>query len=394
MIKFKHLVMFTSMLIAGCAAFFSVYGIGLLFSGAVVAAAIMASSLELGKLVTTSWLFRYWNIANKLMKIYMVTAVIVLMCITSLGIFGYLTAAYQKSSLETELANTKITTLETQKKEETKKIDSVRSTIDKLMALRSSQESRLSESMTNALIARNPVQLQMLQNQINEQIEGLNKQVENENAKLKDAADKSTKIDDEIFKLKIDNSQKKDITTFKFVAQEFKSDINTVVKWFIIVLITVFDPLAVVLLLAYNMSSNYKELDGREYELYKKKDKEAKKQSVYDQSNDTETTVAQKSETVEPKVVEKIVEVEKPVDRVVEKIVEVEKPFEVEKEVKVEVEKPFEVVREVEKEVKVEVEKIVDRPVEVVREVEKPVETVIEKVKRVNVGGLRRMFSF
>lgn len=386
--------MFTSMLIAGCAAFFSVYGIGLLFSGAVVAAAIMASSLELGKLVTTSWLFRYWNIANKLMKIYMVTAVIVLMCITSLGIFGYLTAAYQKSSLETELANTKITTLETQKKEETKKIDSVRSTIDKLMALRSSQESRLSESMTNALIARNPVQLQMLQNQINEQIEGLNKQVENENAKLKDAADKSTKIDDEIFKLKIDNSQKKDITTFKFVAQEFKSDINTVVKWFIIVLITVFDPLAVVLLLAYNMSSNYKELDGREYELYKKKDKEAKKQSVYDQSNDTETTVAQKSETVEPKVVEKIVEVEKPVDRVVEKIVEVEKPFEVEKEVKVEVEKPFEVVREVEKEVKVEVEKIVDRPVEVVREVEKPVETVIEKVKRVNVGGLRRMFSF
>lgn len=380
MIKFKHLVMFTSMLIAGCAAFFSVYGIGLLFSGAVVAAMIMASSLELGKLVTTSWLFRYWNIANKLMKIYMVIAVVVLMCITSLGIFGYLTAAYQKSSLETELANTKITTLESQKKEETKKIESVRSTIDKLMTLRSSQESRLSESMTNALIARNPVQLQMLQNQINEQIEGLNKQVENENAKLKDAADKSTKIDDEIFKLKIDNSQKKDITTFKFVAQEFKSDINTVVKWFIIVLITVFDPLAVVLLLAYNMSSNYKELDDREYELYKKKDKEAKKQSVYDQSDVAETTTSQKSETVEPKVIEKIVEVEKPVDRVVEKIVEVEKPVEV--------------VKEVEKEVKVEVEKVVDRPVEVVKEVEKPVETVVEKVKRVNVGGLRRMFSF
>ena len=375
--------MFTSMLIAGCAAFFSVYGIGLLFSGAVVAAMIMASSLELGKLVTTSWLFRYWNIANKLMKIYMVTAVVVLMCITSLGIFGYLTAAYQKSSLETELANTKITALETQKQEEIKKIENVRSTVDKLLALRSSQESRLSESMTNALIARNPVQLQMLQNQINEQIEGLNKQIETENEKLKTAGDKSTKIDDDIFKLKIDNSQKKDITTFKFVAKEFDSDINTVVKWFIVVLITVFDPLAVVLLLAYNMSANYREIEGdKEYELYKKKDKESKKNSVYDQPESTDVVQSTVNETSAKDriTVERIVEVEKPVDRVVEKIVEVEKPVEV--------------VKEVEKEVKVEVEKIVDRPVEVIKEIEKPVEKVVEKVKRINVGGLRRMFSF
>jgi hypothetical protein len=357
--------MFTSMLIAGCAAFFSVYGIGLLFSGAVVAAMIMASSLELGKLVTTSWLFRYWNIANKLMKIYMVTAVIVLMCITSLGIFGYLTAAYQKSSLETELANTKITTLETQKKEELKKIETVKTTIDKLLTLRSSQEGRLSESMTNALIARNPIAMQNLQNQINEQIDGLNKQVETENSKLKDASDKSSKIDDEIFKLKIDNSQKKDITTFKFVAQEFDSDINTVVKWFIIVLITVFDPLAVVLLLAYNMSSNYREVtEDKEYELYKKKDKDAKKQSVYPDS-----TVESSETPKEPSnVIEKIVEVEKPVEKIIEKIVEVEKPVEVIKEV--------------------------EKPVEVIKEVEKPVEKIVEKVKRVNTHGIRRLFSF
>jgi len=371
MIKFKHLVIFTSLLIAGCAAFFSVYGIGLLFSGAVFAAMIMASSLELGKIVTTSWLFRYWNIANKLMKIYMVTAVIVLLCITSLGIFGYLTAAYQKSSLESELANTKITTLETQKKEETKKIENIRSTIDKLLALRSSQESRLSESMTNALIARNPVQLQMLQNQINEQIEGLNKQVETENSKLKDAGDKSSKIDDEIFKLKIDNSQKKDITTFKFVAQEFNSDINTVVKWFIIVLITVFDPLAIVLLLAYNMSSNYREVgEDKEYELYRKKDKAVKKQSVYEQT-----------EAIQPE------SVKEPKDTtIVEKIVE--KPVEVIKEVEKIIEKPVEHTVEVEKIVKV------DRPVEIIKEVEKIVEKPVEKVKKINTGGIRGLFSF
>lgn len=335
MFKFKHLVIFTSLLIAGCAAFFSVYGIGLLFSGAIVAAMIMAGSLELGKLVTTSWLFRYWHVANKLMKLYMITAVVVLMCITSLGIFGYLTAAFQKSSLETELSNTKITALEAQKTQESKKLDSVKSNIDKLMVLRSSQESRLNETLTNALIARNPIQMQNIQNQINDQITDLNKQIETENAKLKEAGDKSSKIDDDVFKLKIDNSQKKDITTFKFVAEEFNTNIRTIVKWFIVVLITVFDPLAIVLLLAYNISE--------------------KSETALHDYNEPHT-----NETI----------------REVEKIVEVEKPVEVIKEV----------------------EKIVDRPVDVVREVEKIVEVPVEKeiIKHTkNKGtGVRGMFSF
>ena len=127
MIQFKHLVIFTSLLIAGCAAYFSVYGIGLLFSGATIAVMIMASSLELGKLVTTSWLFIYRNYANILMRIYMITAVFALMAITSLGVFGFLTAAFQKSSLETELSLNKISTLESQKKEEIGKIVNVKS---------------------------------------------------------------------------------------------------------------------------------------------------------------------------------------------------------------------------------------------------------------------------
>jgi len=264
MIKFKNLVIFTSLLIASCAAFFSVYGIGLLFSGAFVAAMIMATSLELGKLVTTSWLFRYWNVANKLMKTYMVLAVVTLMGITSLGIFGYLTAAFQKSALESELANTKIETLEAQKTDEQKKIGDIRSTLNKLLELRAGQEARLSETLTNVVISRNPIQLQNIQNQINEQISSINTQMDGENVKLESANNKISEIDVEVFDLKIENSQKKDITTFKFVADEFDTEIKNVVKWFIIVLITVFDPLAVVLLLAFNLSSNWREVTFEE----------------------------------------------------------------------------------------------------------------------------------
>jgi len=277
MINFKHIVMFTSLLIAGCAAFFSVYGIGLLFSGAIVAAMIMASALELGKLVTTSWLFRYWRVANKLMKTYMVLAVITLMGVTSLGIFGYLTAAFQKSSLEAELSNTKISTLEQQKVEEQKKILDTRATIEKLLNLRASQEARLSETLTNTVIARNPIQLQNIQNQINDQISDLNTQIEGENSTIKSSGDRVGEIDNEIFDLKIKNSEQKDIMTFQFVAEEFNTNIRDVVKWFIIIIITVFDPLAIVLLLAYNISSNWREMAEQEYKLYKKSDKLEKK---------------------------------------------------------------------------------------------------------------------
>jgi hypothetical protein len=161
--------------------------------------------------------------------------------------------------------------------------------------------------------------------------------LESENEKSKLYGDKVSKIDEEIFKLKVDNSQKKDITTFKFVADQFSTTIQNVVKWFIAVLIAVFDPLAVILLLAYNISSN----------------------RVYDE---------EKSESIQEK---KDISENKTEQIIVEKIVE--KPVEVEKII----EKP------------VEVEKIVEKPVEV----EKIVEKIIEKSAKKSTGT-RGMFSF
>lgn len=313
MIKLNHLVIFTSILIAGCAAYFSVYGIGLLFSGAIISSMIMATSLELGKLVSTSWLFRNWYKINNLMKIYMVLAVLVLMGITSLGIFGFLTAAFQKSSLETELSVTKIFTLESQKSQEKTQLENTKQNIEKLFKLRSGQENRLTEILTNTLVARNPIQLQNIQTQIGEQIESINKQMEDENVRIKTYEDKITTIDQQIFDLKISNSQKKDITTFKFVADEFDTSIQTIVKWFIVILITVFDPLAVVLLLAYNVS--------------KKEEIEKEKPTVNDFSETKNTT----KEVIKEIPVEKQIIKEVPVEKEVVK--EIVKEVPVEKEV-------------------------------------------------------------
>src|SRR5271157_4895512 len=92
--KFPWILGISALLIALCAAFFSVYGISTLFAGAFISAVVMASSLEIGKLVGVTFLYRYWTKCNKFLKIYLVVASLVLMIITSLGIFGYLSAAY------------------------------------------------------------------------------------------------------------------------------------------------------------------------------------------------------------------------------------------------------------------------------------------------------------
>ncbi len=249
---FEKIVGLSSLFIASCAAFFSIIGIGMLFSGSSIAAMIMASSLEIGKLVATSFLYRYWQKSQLFLKTYLIVAVIVLMMITSAGIFGYLTGAYQQSALETKISEEKISLIMDQKKYSQDKIDASKKRIENLITLRNSQESRLNESMTNSLIARNPIQLRQIQQQTTDFIEQNQKDIESENQKIQKNIDELQSFDKQITELKIQNGNKKDIQTFKFIADEFGVELTKVVKWFIIALISVFDPLAVCLLLAYN----------------------------------------------------------------------------------------------------------------------------------------------
>ena len=97
--SFKKLA-FSALFIAGNAAFFSITGLSHLFAGAFWSVVIMASSLELGKLVTASFLHRYWTTLSRWIKIYLVSGCLILVGITSIGIFGYLSKAYQGSTLQ------------------------------------------------------------------------------------------------------------------------------------------------------------------------------------------------------------------------------------------------------------------------------------------------------
>ena len=249
---FNRLVAFTALFIASCAAYFSIVGISMLFSGSVIAAMVMATSLELGKLVSTSFLFKYWSSTKTFLKLYLTVSVFVLMFITSLGIFGYLTSSYQRSSLDNKLISERVLLVGEKKIELMKRVELSKARIININDLRSSQEKRLGESMTNNLILRNPIQFQELQSQTIELIAKSEQNIESENKKISKLYEEIDDVNKSSSDMKISAMGKNDIITFKFVADEFGVDMDRIVKWFIVTIITVFDPLAICLLLAYN----------------------------------------------------------------------------------------------------------------------------------------------
>ena len=216
----------SALLIAGSAAAFSVYGLAKLFSGAFISVVIMASSLELGKLVTASFLYRYWNMITWFQKIYMTFATLVLIGITSAGIFGYLSNAYQGATLEFEKQSTELIAVE-------ERIEQLEE--DKVF-LKGELDEQVNSLPENYITAK-----RKLREDYNPRILAINDEI---------LEYKKTRADLEIGLV----STGVDVGPAIYLARTFGTDIDTVVKFFIFILIFVFDPLAVMLVVAYNQA--------------------------------------------------------------------------------------------------------------------------------------------
>ena len=238
-----------SLLIAGCSAFFSVQGIATLYAGQYISVCIMAGVLEAGKLVAASYLHRYWNKTTFILKTYLVISVLVLMAITSLGIFGFLMSAYQQSHSKIEMVEIKRETLESKKQGFVTDISFLEKRVNTLNEVRLKQEQRVLES-GNYKTPRE---------QAYASIEKSNQEINEINLKLEENKKNIFVIDQELINLKSEESKSTDIGTLKFVSQLFNKNVETIVKWFTIIIVLVFDPLAVCLVLAYNNSVQKKE---------------------------------------------------------------------------------------------------------------------------------------
>ena len=221
---FPYLVGLSALLVAGSAAFYSVFGLSKLFSGATFAVIIMAGSLEFAKLVSASFLYRYWTKVNGWLKYYMTVGVITLVLITSAGIFGFLSNAYQGATIEFEKQSATLLYKE-----------------DRLSQLQEDKQylKEELEQSVKALPDNYPTAKRKLREEYNPKVLEINKQM--------------LDIKQEIGDLKVSLIETGvDVGPAIYLARTFGTDIDTVVKFFIFILIFVFDPMAVSLVLAYN----------------------------------------------------------------------------------------------------------------------------------------------
>ena len=249
---FTTLVGILALIVAGCAAFFSVQGLATLYAARFVAVCVMAGGLEIGKLVAASFLHRYWKSIGWLLKTYLTIAVVVLMAITSLGIFGFLTGAYQQSHVKVELTDVKQESLNSKKEFLTLEIAQLNDRIKTLNEARKQQEQRLPNLSRKSATP------------IYEDIKRSSEEISTVRKRVEELTNELFQTSQESINQKVEGSKETDIGTLKYVAKAFGVDIDTVVKYFTLAIVLVFDPLAVALILAYNSLIEKKELTKAE----------------------------------------------------------------------------------------------------------------------------------
>ena len=241
------LLFFTAFVLSGIAAYYSVIGLIAIFSAAVIPVAIMGGSLEMAKLVVASWLYRYWKSVPFLMKAYFTSALVILMLITSMGIFGFLSKAHSDQSLVSGDVTAKIAVYDEKIKTAKENIDANRKalkqmdeSVDQVMG-RSTSET----GADKAVALRRSQQKE--RGRLIAEIETYQKTVSSLNEARAPIAAEVRKVEAEVGPIRY-------IAALIYGDNPDENMLERSVRWLIILLIIVFDPLAVLMLIAANLT--------------------------------------------------------------------------------------------------------------------------------------------
>ena len=282
--KFRTLLLgISALFVAFNAAFFSVSGLSKLFAGASLSVIVMASSLELAKLITAGYLYNYWDKINKSFRMYLSGAVIILILITSLGIYGFLTSAFQDTFNQFSIKEKQLAFLEQKEKfwgddvirydEELKRISNNISTLSN--AKSQSIQVRDTSVVGGVRQTISTSELRISQKRIS---------VEEENrkgvqAKREVAADSLQTIQLKILDVESSEGVSSELGPLEYLSGLLDRPMDVIINWFILIIIFVFDPLAVALVIAFN---NAIMVDRG----IVKKDKVIRKRELYDEIPD------------------------------------------------------------------------------------------------------------
>jgi hypothetical protein len=235
---FIALLVLAALAITSVAGYFSILGLMAIFPASPIAVAAMGGSLEFAKLITASWVYRNWSTANKLLKSYFVIAIVVLSFITSMGVFGYLSRAHIEHTTVGGSAQIKIEQLESQKTSAERRLKNAQTSLDTLDRLTTGE---------------NILDANFIRNRQKRERASLNKEITSATADIQT-------VETDLIPLKTENLKlEAEVGPIKYIAELFygsgdNATVDKAVRMMIITLIFVFDPLAILLVIAANIS--------------------------------------------------------------------------------------------------------------------------------------------
>ena len=288
------LTLLTALGLSGVSAYYSVVGLAQIFPGSFWPIIFMGSVLEASKLVTVSWLYNNWKQCPFLIKSYLSIAVIILMLITSMGIFGFLSKAHLEHSADNAPLVDKIALLDEKIKTEKENVEANRKAIKQY-------DEVVDQTMGRSTDEKGAATAQAIRRSQQKDRTRILQEIQQSQSVIAKYSEERAPISTELKKIEADIGPIKYIAALAYGSETTGEVIDKAVRMVIMLIIVVFDPLAILLLIAYNMSIKQKEDAENFFERVKenarKLDEEAKhvQQEVVD-------------------VVPETVHVEKPVD--------------------------------------------------------------------------------
>ena len=257
---FPTVVALSALSVSVSAAFYSVSGLSKLFAGATFEVIIMASSLEIAKLVIASLLYQYWDKINKLLRFYLTLATIILVLITSAGIYGFLSAAYQETATKSGIVDKKVEVLElrkgrfidsrdyyiTEKEVLDKSISSLRDGLSNNVIQYKDKETGQIITTTSSSTRR------ALQTELSSAVT----QRDKISVKLETATDSVNSIDIKILDTESSAEIASELGPLKYLSELTGKPMNAIINVLLLIIIFVFDPLAISLVISSNFMFN------------------------------------------------------------------------------------------------------------------------------------------
>jgi hypothetical protein len=321
-------LLFCALGLSGTAAYYSVVGLAVVFVGAAIPVIIMGTFLEISKIAIATYLHDKWKETYGVLKIYMTIALITLSIITSLGIYGLLSTGFQDNIAKLEIGEKQVKNVEVKKK----RFEDIKTELNKEKTILDGDITKLRDGLSNNTTTQTVDKRtgQLITKANNENRKSFENQLKEAQVRRDTISKKIDAFNDSITKLDVDilNMESKEIGggelgTIKYLSELLSWDIKKTANFFILILIFVFDPLAITLVIATNQA----------FKNTRKKDDTPTNHpttnpqvTLHDTIQDTDqvtTKYRPSTDQVEPVIIEKIVEVPVEVIKEVQKVVEV-----------------------------------------------------------------------